>query len=150
MFTAITSFLTALTLTEVAIGVGLFVVSAAISLTVVAWVLSRLPADYFRGQHRPLFFGEEHPVLGWLVRIGKNLLGLALVALGIVLSLPGVPGQGLLTIFLGLLLIDYPGKRRLERWLVSQPRVKSAIDALRKARGRPPLELDEPDAEPSA
>jgi hypothetical protein len=137
------SLLTALTLTEVAVGVGLFLLSAVLSLAAVAWVLSRLPADYFRGKHRPLLFGESHPVLGWVVRIGKNLAGLALIALGVVLSLPGVPGQGVLTIFLGLLLIDYPGKRRFERWLVSQPRIRQAIDALRTARGRPPLELDE-------
>jgi hypothetical protein len=30
------------------------------------------------------------------------------------MSVPGVPGQGLLTILLGVMLLDFPGRRSLE------------------------------------
>jgi hypothetical protein len=74
--------------------------------------------------------------------VGKNLLGAFLVLLGIVLSLPGVPGQGILTILIGVMLLDFPGKRDLERKLVSRPKVREGIDRLRQRFGKPPLVLE--------
>jgi hypothetical protein len=65
-----------------------------------------------------------------------------LVALGIVLSLPGVPGQGLLTVLLGLMLLDFPGRRRLEQKLLSRPSIVNAINHLRARFGKEPLELN--------
>ena len=58
-----------------------------------------------------------------------------------VLTLPGVPGQGMLTILIGLMLLDVPGKRRLERRIVGRRRILQAINRLRKRFGRPPLVL---------
>ena len=57
-------------------------------------------------------------------------------------SLPGVPGQGLLTIFMGVMLIDFPGKHRFERWLVSRRVILAAANRLRAKAGRPPLEVE--------
>ena len=65
-----------------------------------------------------------------------------LILIGIVLSLPGVPGQGILTILLGLIMLDIPGKRPWEARIVKRPSVRSAIDRLRAKCGKPPLELD--------
>jgi len=73
--------------------------------------------------------------------VGKNLLGLVLVALGVVLSVPGVPGQGLLTILIGIILLDFPGKRALVQRLVGRPAVLGAINRLRARFRRPPMEL---------
>src|SRR5438105_3394885 len=103
----------------VAFSVGLGVVMAAGSLLIVGYVLARLPADYFvnPAARRPI---DRHPALKVLARVVRNGFGYFLIALGAVLSLPGVPGQGLLTIFMGVLLIDFPGKHRFERWLVSR------------------------------
>ena len=64
------------------------------------------------------------------------------MALGIVLSLPGVPGQGILTILLGIMLLDFPGRRKLEHKLVSRPQVLKTINKLRHRFGKPPLVLD--------
>ena len=47
----------------------------------------------------------------------------------------------LATILIGLMLIDLPGKRRLERKLVGRPRILRAINRLRKRFGSPPLVL---------
>jgi hypothetical protein len=76
-----------------------------------------------------------------LWKVAKNVLGLALVGLGLLLSLPGVPGQGILTVLIGLILLDFPGKRALERRLVTRPAVLHAINRLRARFNRPPMEL---------
>ncbi|MCA1573007.1 MAG: hypothetical protein LC770_00390, partial [Acidobacteria bacterium] len=78
----------------------------------------------------------------WLAIIGKNLLGVVLVVAGILLSLPGVPGQGILTILLGVMLLDFPGRPRLEHWLVSRPRILRTINKLRHRFSKQALVLD--------
>ena len=55
------------------------------------------------------------------------------------MSLPGVPGQGILTILMGVMLVDFPGKHAAERWLLTRRGVLTAINALRGKLGKPPL-----------
>jgi len=62
--------------------------------------------------------------------------------LGIVLSMPGVPGQGILTILLGIIMLDIPGKRPLEAKIIQRPAVLSAANKLRLRWDKPPLILD--------
>jgi hypothetical protein len=111
------------------------------SIAITMMVIVRLPADYFAAA-RPPRSPIGNRALAVLVRIGKNLLGAVVIALGIVMSFPGVPGQGVLTILLGVMLCDLPGKRRLERWIIGRSSVRKAIDKIRAKRGRPPLIVD--------
>ena len=105
-------------------------------------VLIKMPADYF-SQHRPRdFLPDRHLVIRWIGLVIKNLLGLLLVAAGIVMAIPGVPGPGLLTIVFGILLLDFPGKRRLERWMISRPVVLDAINRLRRRYGEAPVVVE--------
>ena len=67
----------------------------------------------------------------------KNALGLLLLACGIVMLV--IPGQGLLTMLIGLMLMDFPGKRRLEARLVAVPSVRRSINWLRERAHRAPL-----------
>jgi hypothetical protein len=78
--------------------------------------------------------------------VGKNLLGFVLVVAGVLMSLPGVPGQGVLTILMGVMLIDFPGKHRAERWLVTRRPVLAAVNRMRARVGREPLVTDLPPA----
>jgi hypothetical protein len=127
---------------EVLLGIGLFVVTFLVSLGIVSFILIKLPPTYFQSSHPRDFWTDRHPGIRFAGLIAKNALGLILVVVGIVLSLPGVPGQGILTILLGIMLMDFPGKRRLENKLVSRPRVLEAINRLRHKFGKPPLVLD--------
>lgn len=122
------------------------VVSAVVSLFVVGYVLARLPADYFVNPAARRREVARHPILAGGLFAGRNLLGYFLIVLGAILSLPGVPGQGLLTILMGVMLIDIPGKFRVERWLVSRRPVLAAVNRLRAKLGSPPLQT-EPAAE---
>jgi hypothetical protein len=127
---------------QVLFGVLFSVFTFAASIAVVTFVLVRLPANYFHSSHAREFLVERHPVLRAVGIFAKNLLGLVLVAAGVIMSLPGVPGQGVLTILLGVMLLDFPGKRSLETRIVSRPRVYRAINALRARFDKPPLLLD--------
>ena len=131
-----------ITLRGVLLGALLFVVTFSINLAIVSFVLVKIPSNYFSKDHSRSFLSDRPPVIRYLGIVGKNLLGVLLVALGIVLSVPGVPGQGLLTILLGIMLLDFPGRRSLEYKLVSRPSVFKTINKLRHRFGKPDLVLD--------
>jgi hypothetical protein len=71
----------------------------------------------------------------------KNLVGVALLLAGLVMLV--TPGQGLLTIVVGLTLLSFPGKARLERWIATRPAVWRAINWMRQRAGRDTLEHPE-------
>jgi hypothetical protein len=105
----------------------------------VPWVVARLPADYFNQSHRAVWreWGGE-PWFALLLGGIKNLVGALLVLLGLVMLV--TPGQGLLTLLVGLLLMNFPGKYRLERWLVGRRGVLTALNWLRRRGGHTPFE----------
>ena len=119
---------------------GVFSLTLLFSLGAVMAVLVRLPATYFRDDDVSIS-PRRHPIIRGIAVILKNMFGALLILLGLFLSLPGVPGQGILTILIGVMLLNFPGKRRLERWLVSRPRVLPVINGLRARFGKPPLLL---------
>lgn len=131
-----------MTLRGAAIGVGIFLVTFFANLALVSFILVKIPADYFNESRQGKFLAKQSPVIRVLALIGKNIAGVILVAIGILLSLPGVPGQGVLTILLGVMLLDFPGLRRFERWIVSSPKVFKAVNKLRKRFDKPALILD--------
>jgi len=135
---------------DVLLAAVVFAVLSVGGLAVTGLVLVRLPADYFCETSARGFWVDRHALIRATALILKNLAGVLMVALGIVLSLPGVPGPGLLTILLGLMLLDFPGKRGLERWLVSRPPVFGLINGLRRRCSRPPLHLDSSTDRPEA
>lgn len=114
------------------------IVSFLAILVVVPILLVRLPADYFVPRKNPRK-KKHRGILGWVVRICKNVLGTVLVIAG--LAMLFLPGQGVLTILVGLMITDFPGKHLLERWIVRRPHVGQAINWVRKNAGKPPLEL---------
>lgn len=129
------------TWTELALGLGIFFFTAVLSLAVTAWVIVRLPANYFVGEKPPSFWDERHPFLRSFGHFAKNAIGAVLVVVGVIMLI--TPGQGVLTILIGLMLVDFPGKRSMEKRIVRQPKVLAAINALRKRYGREELKIDD-------
>jgi hypothetical protein len=120
----------------------LFAMGLLVSFTIALTILIGLPPDYFAASHARKPPGAERRALVWVGVALKTLLGATLVVLGVVLSFPGVPGQGLLTILAGLLLLEFPGKRRLLLKILQRPFVLRAINRLRAAFSRPPLAVE--------
>lgn len=136
------SFYESLTWSKFFVGFGLFLFSLAVSTVAVAVVMVKIPPEYFSETHKREFMTDKPWLFRWGAVIAKNVLGVFLIALGIVLSLPGVPGQGFLTILLGLIMLDIPGKRPIEAKIISRPAVRNAINNLRAKYKKPPLILD--------
>jgi hypothetical protein len=104
-------------------------------------LLMRLPEDYFlRDPDDAPGPAVRHPGRVVLV-ILKNVLGGAIVILGAAMSLPLVPGPGVVMIILGLSLMNFPGKRKLELRLLKIPLALEAVNWTRRRRGRAPFQL---------
>jgi hypothetical protein len=142
MIDLFSEFVLAVTWRQILIGALIFVGSFLLNLGIVSLILVKLPADHFSKNRKTKFWDGPNPALHAAKVIGKNLLGVVLVALGVVLSLPGVPGQGLLTILLGIMLLDFPGRHRLEQKLLSKPSIVNTINKLRGRFDKPPLVLN--------
>ena len=71
-------------------GVAVAVVMLAASAAVLTVLVLRIPADFLLRPPTP-------PQSGVFARVGKNALGILLVIAGLVMSIPGIPGQGVLT-----------------------------------------------------
>jgi len=127
---------------RVLLGGLLFVVTFAISLAIVSFIVVRIPPDYFHKDRPRDLWSDRHPAIRFMGTFAKNALGVVLVVIGVLMSIPGVPGQGILTILLGIMLLDFPGKRTLEYKLVSRPQVLKTINRLRHRFGKPSLVLE--------
>jgi archaellum biogenesis protein FlaJ (TadC family) len=116
-----------------------------LSLVVFPLVVISLPADYFVRERRdPVRQLRRRPLLWAAVMVVKNLLGAVLIAAGVAMLV--LPGQGLLTILVGLALTNFPGKFTLERRFVRVPSVGRTLNRIRSAAGRPSLEIPRGDA----
>jgi putative transmembrane protein PGPGW len=116
-------------------------ISFIATLIAVPVILAKLPEDYFLlpKRHR-IPWANRHPVLRIPLLLGKNLLGIVLVIAGILML--ALPGQGILTIIVGLMLSDFPGKYQTERWVVSRHSVLRAIHWIRMKANKPALLVD--------
>ncbi len=110
------------------------------TLILIPVLIVRIPTDYFAHERREHEKPERHPVLHTLWIIGKNTIGVALIAAGIAMLV--LPGQGILTILVGIMVMDFPGKYALEKKLVSMSGVLKALNWIRQKRGRPPLRVE--------
>ena len=118
---------------------GFSLLALLLTLAAVPWVVSRLPADYFSSQRRTTWRSSaQAPAVALVLVLLKNALGLLLVLLGFIMLF--TPGQGLLTLLTGLLLMNFPGKYRLERWLLLRPGVLRGLNWLRTRSGHPRFE----------
>jgi len=124
------------------LGLVIWLAATAVTLAAAALIVVRLPSTYFSED-------EAHHaarVAPWRSprAFAQNVFGLVLVVLGLLMSVPGVPGQGLLTVLIGLMLLDFPGRRRLEKALARRRSILAAMNRIRARFGHPPL-LPPPD-----
>ncbi|BCO08334.1 hypothetical protein GF1_07100 [Desulfolithobacter dissulfuricans] len=113
----------------------LSVATFVVSLVLIPWLIARLPEDYFIWHRRKVEERRQHhPALTILLLFVKNCLGLALLAAGLTMLV--LPGQGILTMVLGLSLMDFPGKQRLISWCLKNRKVRDALNWVRKKTGR--------------
>ncbi len=111
------------------------------TLILVPILLIRLPTDYFaHGKRHPAPWANQHPLIRGILLVGKNILGALFLMAGVTMLF--LPGQGLLTIVMGIVLLDLPVKYRLERWIISHRPILQGINWLRLRAGKPLLIID--------
>lgn len=110
------------------------------TLIAIPVLVVRIPADYFEGEHREFWsWGGDHPLMRATLRVLKTVLGVVFIIAGVAMLV--LPGQDVLTILVGLMLINFPGKYEFERWLVTRRPVHRSINWLRQRAHKPPLRV---------
>lgn len=109
------------------------------SLIAIPLILVRLPADYFDTRTPRHWMKDHHPLLRLMGLIVKNVLGIVFFLVGFAMLF--LPGQGLLTMLIGISLMDFPRKRELEAKMVGQPTLLGVINTMRQKFHKPPLSL---------
>lgn len=108
------------------------------SLAALPWLVAGIRTDYFlilAGQKDHRDPPQKHPVATLL----KNMIGLLVFAMGIIMLF--IPGQGLLTMVAGLVIMEFPGKSRVILFLVRKPGVQKGLNWLRQKKGAPALQF---------
>lgn len=117
---------------------GTSLVLFVVTLITVPFLVLRIPADYFAHAHRPASRFDRHgPAARIAALTVRTIVGSVFVVAGMAMLV--LPGQGLLTLLAGFVLLPLPGKYRLEQWLIARRWVHRPINALRRRRNRPPL-----------
>ncbi len=106
-------------------------------LWAVRWLVLSIPSDYFNAPPRG-GWRDRHPLIRWTLVVGKNAIGAILLLLGITMLL--TPGPGIVTLLVAVILLDVPGKRALERRIITLPSVLHWINRLRSRANRPMIE----------
>lgn len=116
------------------VGIGTFIVTSILSALLIIF----LPANYFCRRKKPS--GRREVGVHWAVEISKNLLGVILIGLGIMMLV--LPGPGVLTILIGLMMLSIPGKRKLAASLIRRTGALPPVNRFRARFGVAPLTLN--------
>lgn len=108
------------------------IITCVASLLGTSWVVRRLPVDYLLAEPER----ARTPGASGVVVL-RNVLGVVLFVLGALMLV--LPGQGLLTILAAISVMDFRGKRALERRLMLHPRVFELLNRFRLRAGAPRL-----------
>jgi hypothetical protein len=116
---------------------GLFsLIMMVATLLAVPLIIISLPPQYLNEEKDRL--SEIQSPWRWPYLVVKNIMGAVLLLAGVAMLI--LPGQGLLTLAIGLGLMNFPGKRSLIRRLIGQPRVLRTINRWRAKAHKDPLE----------
>jgi hypothetical protein len=119
---------------------ALSVIVFAGTLVAIPILVIHIPADYFTRRTRaPDNSPKGYSAVRLLGLMLKNIVGIIFVFSGIAMLV--LPGQGIITLLIGLMLLNFPGKFVLERRIIGQKSVLRAINWMRLKARKPALEL---------
>ncbi len=127
-------------------------VSSVIAFGMLWLIICLLPEDFFlRSGKRP---HSRHPMVH-LIWVGfRNVIGYILLGIGLIFVV--FPGPGMPWLLIGLVLVDLPGKRKMQQRMLRMPSVHHCLNWLRARGGRcallfpgepPPAPQDPSDSE---
>ncbi|ABL02451.1 hypothetical protein Rmag_0719 [Candidatus Ruthia magnifica str. Cm (Calyptogena magnifica)] len=106
-----------------------------ISLLLIPYLLGLIPSNYFlKNSKTQLKINKPFDLIKLII---KTLIGFILLIAGIIMLV--TPGQGLISILLGLFLMEFPGKRQLELKLINHHPIFKTLNWLRSKVNKPPF-----------
>lgn len=110
-----------------------------ISILSIRWLVLLIPENYFKEKKNSIL--KEKYFFYWIAfKFIKNSLGYLLIIGGFLMLV--LPGQGILTIFVGMILSDYPGKYHIEKKIIQSSIILRTINSIRKKSGKKPLKFN--------
>lgn len=106
-------------------------ITFVVSLLLIPWLISILPQDFFakiRSGHKTE--SNNSRLYNLILFLLRNVFGFAFLLAGILMLF--MPGQGILTIVLGISIMIFPGKRRLVNLLIEQKSVQHSLNWIRR------------------
>ena len=99
-----------------------------------------IPYDFFAHREKRFpILKNTHPALRILIIILKNIIGSIFLLLGFIMLF--LPGQGLLTILVGISFIDFAGKRKFILKIIQNEKVLNSLNKIRKHFNKKPLKF---------
>lgn len=110
------------------------------SLVAIPWIIGKLPVDYFvRHRSEVEERHKRHPFLAKIIRIARNCFGFLFFLAGMAMLF--LPGQGIITILIGISFMDFPKKHALVDYLIQRPRVVRVLNWIRRKEKKPPFDF---------
>ena len=106
-----------------------------LTIAMTLWVIVKLPKDYFSSPRKEVT--KKIGLQSVAIKIARNCLAVVLIVSGVVMLV--LPGQGLLTILIGVIVMDTSYKHHLEAKLMQQAKIKSALNKIRKRYNKQPF-----------
>src|SRR3569623_184057 len=121
----------------------LSIVACAAGLIIAPWWAIRMPADFYlrpeSSQKAAKDAVSPRPFKLWALIMVRNLIGRLFILAG--LSMLLLPGQGILAILAGVLVIEFRAKHRVARAILLRPTVLHSLNWMRRKAGKPALRV---------
>ncbi|MFT6268787.1 MAG: hypothetical protein ACJAVV_001602 [Alphaproteobacteria bacterium] len=118
-------------------------IASVVCFIVISYIITQMDKRYFI---RKRLSGENSHLtsmntsLNFVIKILQIIVGICLLVCGLVMLV--LPGQGLITILIGLSLLPFPGKNKLEQNLLSRKSVRSTLNWIRMKANKEPFIFD--------
>lgn len=108
-----------------------------ISLLFIPFIIGKMPADIFLKVESRSVSRNYYSPRYLLFFLLKNVVAIFLLLCGFIMLF--IPGQGLLTMLVGLLLLSFPGKQRVILNLLGRQSIKKSLNWIRVKQNQYPF-----------
>ena len=126
------------------------VITTALSIVyfiVISYTITQLDTRYFLHKENPgddaikkAKLTSQASIKTLLFNFAKIIVGICLVVCGLVMLV--LPGQGLITMLIGLSLIPFPGKHKFEKNILARKSVRYSLNWIRRKANKTPFIFD--------
>ncbi len=112
-----------------------------VSLIIIPWIIGKLPHNYFlHSKEKGRWSLRKHPILMVCIFLLRNIFGLLFLLAGFIMLF--LPGQGILTMVVGISLMTFPGKQALLQKMIHHQSIQRSLNWVRKKTGKKPFLWD--------